>query len=250
MITINRQKITRPGQLKLVGLNSDDGLGMTRESYKVVDTIIDMANTVHDEGLAVTWGASATLNHVLVRNCKKLCLIGSGDANPPFKESGKIVTFNNCLFMNFGRRGPEVQSGMVVHMNNCVVMYWGHPDYFDVRAFGAWVHHKGELYLRNCAFFPYTGTPPLGQRLKDKANWLGQSFNYDGLGGILTTRNWKSGWDRAAFRSNDGYLNVKDCYFGGAWHYADEETGSISERYAYEMRDKLISYFAQLELQI
>lgn len=52
----------------------------------------------------------------------KLVLCGSGDIDKRAVEAGKSVCFRDCVFADFGRRGPEAQAGMRVGLENCSII--------------------------------------------------------------------------------------------------------------------------------
>lgn len=232
---------------------TSDGLQCINGIYSVSDCIVDTSRfdlDEFDETISVTWGGSGTFSHCKFTGGGKLCLIGSGDENPPYVEKNKTVYFDYCLFDNFGRRGPEVQSGMTVYLKNCVIRNWGHPDRFITRAFGAWAHHGGTINAENCVFIPYSGAISLRLRTIDKANWVGQSFNYNGIGAIFKKLSWKSGWDRALWASDGGTVNIRGCYFkDNAWH-SGENVNGMGEETANKMVYDIDNYFNELEKKI
>ena len=227
------------------------GLLCTKDIYLIKDCIFD---TEHldiddfDETFSVTWGASAVVDHCMIRGGGKLCLIGSGDENPPYQEKGKKVVFNHCFFACAGRRCPEVQSGMIVELNNCVISGWGDPDRWSVRAFGAWAHHGGEIHAKDCVFIPYGGSIPPILRIKDKLHWIGQTINYDGIRALFSASTYKSGWKRALWASNGGKVTAEHCFFSaGSWTNADENYDPMSGPEAMQRMWQLHVYFEDLK---
>lgn len=158
----------------------DDGIqfAVPGEHFHVTDTIVDLTNMPlewQDEIVAVSWGASATFERCVFRGGKKACLLGCGDSYKLPDEYGKTVTFKDCVFENFGRRGIEVQNGMVAHLENCLIRNWGHPDFFDVRNFATWAHKDGRVHLDKVVFYREDLRVPLWQRAADHWNHFWQA---------------------------------------------------------------------------
>lgn len=180
--------------------NDSDALQLCGlRTYLVRNCIIDASELEDgsvDEACGITHGASALFQKCLFKGAAKLVLVGSGDKEFAQVEKGKTVTFENCLFDSFGRRGPEVQSGMQVYMKGCVVSNWGDPKHFVKRVFGAWVHNGGFLDIEDSVF--YQGNRPSFKHwLLDHAHHIGQAVNDHGLSVLLEHLTYVSGYKRA-----------------------------------------------------
>ncbi|MBQ7608554.1 MAG: hypothetical protein IJU76_11390, partial [Desulfovibrionaceae bacterium] len=186
----------RPGK-------DNDALQFSREQhFYVSNCIIDTSEIPQgslDEACGITHGASAEFDHCLFRGAGKLVLIGSGDKKFAEVEKGKTVVFKDCWFDHFGRRGPEIQSGMNVLMDHCLISNWGSPDFFDVRAFGVWVHEGAYLNIKYSAFIQ-SMKPTLWLWIKDHANHIGQAIKDGGIGALFKRRTYASGYKRAPMR--------------------------------------------------
>lgn len=147
---------------------------------------------------------------VYVERCRfvgagKLCLCGSGDNVP----QGGYVQFHECIFENFGRRGPEVQDGIIVELSNCLIRNWGIPDRMDTRNFAAWAHDGGEIIAQDCVFWQDTIWHGVQHFVKDIANWIGYSWK---------RKSWNileyltMGTLRALTKSQNGEILAKRCY--------------------------------------
>ena len=99
MICIQNKKIYGPGP-------QGDGITCCEpEEFLIKDCVIDLSQCdldSIDEALGITWGAGGRVEHCLIRGAGKLILCGSGDADKKSVEWGKTVTFNECIFENFG----------------------------------------------------------------------------------------------------------------------------------------------------
>jgi len=215
MLEIANAYITRPGQLG-GPFNSDDGIGIVvpGEFLHVQNSTIDFSGLPldeQDEACAVTWGASALFERCRIRGAGKLFLCGSGDAERRADEKGCTVTLKECLLENFSRCGPEVQCGMRVIMEDCAVIFWGHPNHFTVRAFGAWAHHGGVIVATHCVF---NNIDRLAKRQRKADRWrhFWQALHDNGLRAIFDPLTYAAGWRRGLTASNTGRVVAIDCY--------------------------------------
>lgn len=213
MYELKNKVITSPGSLD--GFNDDDGLGIFGEGeWYVHDCVISLANVPldkKDEALAFTRGASGIVERCRISGAGKLILCGGGDAEYKPVEQGKCVTFYNCVFEHFGRRGPEVQCGMRVVLQDCIIRMWGEPSEFTVRSFGAWAHDDGAIVAESCLFL----NEPRGsfmQRVTDIANHIGQAVNDEGLGAIFRRKSWLPGWRRGLVSTDSGHVEARNCW--------------------------------------
>lgn len=196
------------------GLTLCDG-----NSYRIKNCLFDMsANSLEDidEALGITWGSSAVVENCVFRGAGKLVLCGSGDADRKADEHGKKVVFMNCIFENFGRRGPEVQDGMMVELNNCLIRDWGEPSRFTVRSFGAWAHGKGS-HIRALSTIFMQDSLFTRNFLADMIGHIGQAWNDRGIKGILSRDAWVPGRARALTASDGGCIDAWNCYFNKWW---------------------------------
>ena len=185
---------------------------MDERHYTITDTIIDLMNTPLDqldEALSVTWGAPATFRRCLFRGTGKLVLIGSGDKDKAEIERGKYATFEECVFMDFGRRGIEVQAPMSARVGRCVFMGWGDPRRFDVRNFATWTHGLTLTSVSNSIYWQASTRRPLRQTVVDVANHIGQAVNDKGVKALFLPRTYR----RGVLRAVEGMTQVMHCHF-------------------------------------
>ena len=236
MIEIANKRITRVDQLG-PAYTANDGIGIfDGHEYLVHDCIIDLSGVdAGDEVVAVTWGSSAIFRRCVIRGGGKLCLCGSGDNDKRNVEDGKTVTFTDCIFENFGRRGPEVQSGMSVTMHNCLIRNWGDPDFFSVRNFAAWAHDEGELRVERCVFWQESFLRPIGQFFKDIANHIGEAVNDSGLIALLYPSTYIPGVCRGLMESDGGSVSAEKCYKNHWWIRLQNAKNGMSKDEAQEL---------------
>lgn len=223
MILIEKQLITAPG---------DQGDGLTLcdgRHYVIRDCLIDFSSlplNEIDEALGVTWGCSAEIYNCVFRGAGKLVLCGSGDSDKLALEKGKKVVFNDCLFENFSRRGPEVQDGMLVEMNRCLVRGWASADRFTVRTFGAWAHGAGSrIEAHDCVFWQ---DEIFGRHfIRDFLGHFGQAVNDGGIKAIFSREAWLPGAWRGLVASNGGQAKAKGCYANHPWIILDNRSSRM-----------------------
>jgi len=215
MITIENAHITTPGQLG-APYNEDDGIGLAvpGETLLVKNSTIDLGDIPldeQDEACAVTWGAQARFERCRIIGAGKLFLCGSGDKEHRADEEGRTVSLKECLLDGFGRRGPEVQCGMHVLMEDCVVRFWGSPERFTVRSFGAWAHDCGTIKAIRCVFVNQNHMT-LGQRVADHWHHFWQALHDNGLKAIVDPLTYAAGWRRGLTASDTGKVEAVDCF--------------------------------------
>lgn len=193
------------------GLALNDGL-----EYLIKNCIIDLSDIDNvDEALSVVNGSSAEISNCIIRGSCKLILCSSGDKDKINLEKGKTVIFNNCIFEDFGRRGPEVQNDMKIILNNCLIRNWGNINKFSVRSFGSWAHHGGHIIANNCVFQQTKLKYNLSEIkyfILDKINHIGQAYNDEGLIGIFKRKTWKSGLLWGLVSTANGYVEANNCW--------------------------------------
>lgn len=203
---------------KYITQKNEHGDGITLcdgKFHEVKNVIVDFSSYPPDEvdeAIGITWGSSAYVKDCIFRNCGKLVLCGSGDEDKKEVEFGKKVTFENCIFENFGRRGPEVQSGMSVILKNCLIQNWGYTAEFTVRSFAGWAHGENSyIYAENCMFVSYDSRN-LKQVITDRINHLGQAYNDEGIKGLFSKYAWTSGIKKALTATDGGMVTSDNCY--------------------------------------
>lgn len=232
---IENQYITSPG-------SRGDGLTLCDGDHHVIrNCIIDLsAHSLDsiDEALGITWGCSAEIYNCVFRGAGKLVLCGAGDKERLALEKGKQVVFNDCLFENFSRRGPEVQDGMHVELNRCVIRNWGVPDRFLTRSFGAWAHGPGSFIKANeCVFWQDSA---FGKNfLKDLIGHFGQAYNDGGIRGLLSTDAWRPGNWRGLVSSDGGSVAGSRCYANHWWIKIEQCASRMREQEALTLIGRL-----------
>lgn len=205
--SISNTIITKPDE-------NGDGLCVKPDpngyAIKINDCKVDFYGTkpsVLDENLSFVNGVSAIISNSVFTNGIKLVLCGNGDY--PIADRKMFVQFNNCVFKDFGRRGPEAQDGATVILNNCVIWNWGIQEWFDVRSFAGWAHSGASITMNNCVLiqerFNQSGWKNM---LVDIANHIGNDFNEGSL-------SWKSlipGTMRGLYSSTKGFAEFNDSY--------------------------------------
>ena len=214
LIEVHNKVITEPGTLNPAFFTENDGVGCcTDNEYYIHDSVIDMSNTTCDEALSFTRGAWGRVERCTIIGAGKLVLCGSGEPEYRHVTQGKSVVFEDCVFADFCRRGPEVQDGMVAYLLRCFVWSWSDPKHFDVRAFGAWAHGGGHIFARDSVFVAPHHLPFL-LSLKDRIAHIGQAVKDDGLRALLRRRTYVAGPRRALTRGPGGYVTRQHCYVG------------------------------------
>ena len=214
IVTIFGKHITRPQQLG-ARFTHNDGIGAWDGFYyRIHNCTIDMSDADDcDEACAITYGSGAEFCHCRIRGAGKLVLCGSGDAKAADKEKDKTVLFSNCIFEDFGRRGPEVQCGMSVIMNGCLIRNWADPEHFDKRSFGAWAHKGGKIEAYSCVFWQDN----YRFKLRDIAHHVGQAIHEQGLKALFKPSSYISGCRRGLTATDGGEVNAKGCYKNQPW---------------------------------
>ncbi len=219
-IVIERQRITKPGQLG-IGYTPDDGLGLwLPREYVVRDCIIDLSALPLeelDEAAAVTWGASATFERCVIRGAGKLFLCGSGDPDKREIEQSRRVKLRECILEGFGRRGPEVQAGMRVMLEYCLIRNWGEPSRFDVRSFAGWAHSGGRIDAIGCVWWQDAFWRPLGLFWRDLVGHIGQAWNDEGWRGLLRPSIYLPGVCRGLLAGPGGEAYAWRCWRNHWW---------------------------------
>ena len=238
-MNIDNKIITTPSELGNDGLAIKDGTHWT-----ISNCIVDMKDyytdlSEVDEAIGIVKGSSATFNRCIIRNASKLILAGTGDNEDIINETGKQVFFYNCLFENFGRRGPEVQNGMEIYLDHCVIRNWNHPEYFDTRSFASWAHHNGKIYMSNCVFIQDSFMPSLFLFIKDFVNGIGQAWNDEKLKGLFKLTTYIPGSCKGAFATCNGYIDLNNCYKNKWWIYLENSKGNMDKQDAELLISKL-----------
>jgi len=214
MPSISHKRITSPSQ-EGDGLHFADG-----QHYDVSDCIIDFSGVPldkQDEAAAITWGSSATFRRCVIRGAGKLVLCGSGDEDKVGIEIDKRVSFYDCIFEDFGRRGPEVQSGMQVSLHNCLIRNWGDPDRFTTRNFGAWAHKGGRIDAYGCIYWQDNFWRPIGQFWADLIDHIGQAWNDEGIRGLFRLSTYIPGVCKGLLATDGGEAYAWQCYRNHWW---------------------------------
>lgn len=248
MIFIQNKLITKVEKESKDGICLNDGL-----QYIIKNCIIDLSklnvNSI-DEALGITKGSSGEVNNCIIRGAAKLVLCGCGDADKVHLETGKVVTFNNCILEDFGRRGPEVQDGMKIILNDCLIRNWGTVDRFDVRSFGAWAHHEGKIIANNCVFqqtkLKYT-LSEFKYFILDKINHIGQAYNDEGLKGLFKRKTWKSGLLWGLVATSNGYVEANNCWKSNNNILLENSKNELSDEEGMTLLIKLIKIRSEIK---
>lgn len=179
-------------------------------AIKINDCKVDFNGTepsALDENVSFINGVSAIISNSVFTNGIKLVLCGNGDH--PITDRKMFVQFNNCVFKDFGRRGPEAQDGATVILNKCVIWSWGIRDLFSVRSFAGWAHTDASIVMNDCVLiqehFNQSGWLNM---LIDIGNHIGNDFNE----GSLSLRSLIPGTMRGLYASTGGRVEFNDSY--------------------------------------
>lgn len=209
---IQNKIFTKPNPELLDETGAGDCITLINQ-YEIIDNcVFDLRNTPmdkQDECIDLVKGSKIVISNCIFIGCKKPILVGNGDFPEEDKANG-TATIKNCIFINCGRRMPEAQDGTKVYMYNNWIHNWG-VNSFDVRTFATWAHHGASMQIDKSV---YTRTKGLGIKnyLVDKANHLGEAYNYQGIKGIFSKESWISGKYRAIDESENGSTLFNDCY--------------------------------------
>lgn len=237
IITTFGKRITSLQQLG-PSYTANDGLGIWDGGYhRIHNCTIDMTNEDEcDEACAVTYGSEAEFSYCHIRGAGKLILCGSGDAQAAEKEPSKTVTFNNCIFEDFGRRGPEVQCGMSVVMNDCLIRNWADPKHYDKRSFGAWAHKGGKIEAIGCVFWQDT----YRFKAKDICHHVGQAIHEQGIKALFKPSSYVSGCRRGLTATDGGEVRARGCFKNQSWIILENSDDEMS-------REEAIALISHLE---
>jgi len=215
MPSISHKRITSPSELGGDGIGLADG-----QQWEVSDCIIDFTDCDLediDECVGVTWGSSATFKRCVIRGGGKLVLCGCGADDKVPVETGKRVSFYDCILEDFGRRGPEVQDGMLVDMHNCLIRNWGDPDRFTTRNFGSWAHRGGRIDAYGCVYWQDSFLRPIGQFWADLIDHIGQAWNDEGVRGLLRLSTYIPGVCKGLLATDGGEAYAWQCWKNHWW---------------------------------
>lgn len=245
-IIIEGRRITAPSYVGGDGLGFSDG-----KEYLVRDCIIDLSACSLDdidEATSCTWGSSVTYQRCVIRGAGKLVLCGCGDNDKVPVETGKRVSFYDCILEDFGRRGPEVQDGMTVDMHGCLIRNWGDPDRFTTRNFGSWAHRGGRIDAYGCVYWQDTFWRPVGQFIADICDHIGQAWNDEGIRGLLRLSTYIPGVCKGLLATDGGEAYAWQCYRNHWWIL-------LPFRHTTQMMDKtdakcLIAYLQRMAAEL
>ena len=190
-----------------------DGLTIVNDgqntNYKILNSSIQLYRTHQndlDENLSFVDGVHATVENCLIAGGTKLILCGNGD-HPNTDKNMKIV-FRNCVFKDFGRRGPEAQDGATVVLENCVIWNWGVENRFSVRNFAAWAHANSKIIMHDCVLIQDKFWQcSLKNMIIDIANHIGNDFNDK----CLSLKSLIPGVMRGLFETNNAHGGIGFC---------------------------------------
>lgn len=214
-VTISRKRITSPSEIGGDGIGCYDG-----KTYLIEDCIIDFSDCAMDEideCADIVNGSSAIFRRCVIRGGGKLVLCGTGDDEKVPLETGKRVSFHDCILEDGGRRFPEVQDGMLVDMHNCLIKNWGDPDRFTVRNFGAWAHRGGRIDAYGCIFWQDSFWRPIGQFCADLIDHIGQTWNDEGIRGLLRLSTYIPGVCKGLLATDGGEAYAWQCWKNHWW---------------------------------
>lgn len=212
--------------------------GLTLEgnggTYNLEHIIIDFGEYTGeiDENISTVNGCKAIISNSVFRNGIKLALHGSGD-NPQQDIHGRVI-YNNCIFENFGRRGPEVQDGIMLTLNNCIIKNWGDPKYFNKRSFGSYCRNGSRLVFNDCVFIQNKFWKNTKQFFVDIGNHIGNTFNEFIETNQFSLTNCLPGVMQGATSIN-GTIIINDCYKNKKWIYIENMDNCISKRKALDI---------------
>ena len=222
MPSIYRQRITSPSVLGGDGLELSDG-----QHYDIIECIIDLSGwslDEIDECIGITHGSSLRCYRSIIRGAGKLILCGCGDKEKTHLEKNKFAYFEDCIFEDFSRRGPEVQDGMHVTLYNCLIRNWGCSSSFNYnpkmpdRAFGAWAHTEGStIDAVHCVFWQNRFYRPIKQMLLDFCHHVGQAWNDRGFLGLLNPLTYIPGVCRGLTATDGGKARAWQCWKNKWW---------------------------------
>ena len=249
MPSISKRRITFPS-CERDGLHFADG-----QTYFVEDCIIDFSGLSldeQDEAAAITWGSSATFRRCVIKGAGKLILCGSGDKDKIDIETGKRVSFFDCVFEDFGRRGPEVQDGMCVDMHNCLIKNWGSSDRFSVRNFASWAHNGGRIDAYGSIYWQDSFWRPLRQFCADLWDHFWQAWNDEGLLGWLRPSTYIPGVCKALYATDGGEAHAWKCWKNRWWIMLPwrHATAPMNQRDALCMKRYLENMAAELDAEL
>ena len=167
----------------------------------------DIPSNQLDENISFIKGARVSVENCVFTNGIKLALCGNGDY--PKEDKKAEIHFKNCLFKDFGRRGPEAQDGACVFLDNCVIWNWGIESRFDVRSFAGWAHSGARIFMNNCVFVQDKFFQcSLKNMIVDLANHIGNDINDK----CLSYKSFIPGVMKGLFSTDNGYVFADNIY--------------------------------------
>lgn len=189
------------------------------ESVSVKNCTIDFSTVSSDkldENISFVKGTRAVVENCVFTGGIKLALCGNGDF--PVEDNAMYIQFKNCVFKDFGRRGPEVQDGALVTLENCVIWNWGKEDRFDVRNFAGWAHSGARIIASDCVFIQDKFFQcSLKNMLIDIANHIGNDFN----DGCLSYKTFIPGVMKGLFSTDEGSIVIYNNIYKNRWVYVE-----------------------------
>lgn len=204
------------------GTPGDDGVTVygPAVSTEIIQRVFDFRdapqNTL-DECVDSVNGAVLRVAGCLFIGGIKAVLCGNGDAPINDIRYGR-VEFEDCVFIDCGRRCPEAQDGVTVTMRRCWVHGWGQR--FDTRAFGAWANRYGTIIAEDCIFTqPFSNRFGLGlwRSCSDIAHHIGQAVNDLGFAALLRSRSYLPGTCRGLTADTGGRVLATRCWRNRPW---------------------------------
>lgn len=183
-----------------------------------------------DENISTINGCIAFVSDCVFSGGIKLALNGNGDF--PERDRFGYVKYENCIFKEFGRRGPEAQDGVRVILENCIICNWGIEDRFDVRSFAGWAHSNANIIFKNCVFLQEIFfQSSLKNFFIDLGNHIGNDVNDKDF-------TWKTllpGVCKGSYSSDGGFSCCIDCYKNKWWIYLENRINKMSKNKAEEV---------------
>lgn len=189
------------------------------EDVSIKNCTIDFSNmpcNKLDENISFVKGARAEVENCLFTGGIKLALCGNGDY--PVEDNLMNINFKNCVFKDFGRRGPEAQDGALVRLENCVIWNWGTESRFDVRSFAGWAHSGARIVASNCVFIQDKFFQcSLKNMIIDILNHIGNDYN----DGCLSYKSFIPGVMKGLFSTDEGSVVAYNELYKNRWVYIE-----------------------------
>ena len=140
-------------------------------------------------------------------------------------SNGQDWLVEDCLIDLSACPLDQLDEAVRVMLRGCLIRNWGAPDRFDVRSFGAWAHRGGRIEAESCVFDQPCFWRGWHIMVRDWLAHIGQSWNDEGLRGLLRPANWLPGVCRGLVATAGGQVRAANCHATRWWIRLEGHSG-------------------------